>query len=55
MKAGAFEFPFEKLEVYKMAVELAERILLLLDTFPENKHFRLISQMESAVVPMPKK
>jgi len=33
-----------------MAVDLAEQILLLLEQFPENKHFRLISQMESAVV-----
>lgn len=33
-----------------MALDLAERILLLLEQFPENKHFRLISQMESAAV-----
>ena len=33
-----------------MAVNLAEQILLLLEQFPENKHFRLISQMESAAV-----
>jgi len=45
-----YVFPFEKLDVYQMAVDLAERILLLLEQFPENKHFRLISQMESAVV-----
>lgn len=43
-------FPFEKLDVYQMAVDLAERILYLLEQFPENKHFRLISQMESAAV-----
>lgn len=43
-------FPFEKLDVYQMALDLAERILLLLEQFPENKHFRLISQMESAAV-----
>jgi len=43
-------FPFEKLDVYQMAVNLAEQILLLLEQFPENKHFRLISQMESAAV-----
>ena len=45
-----YVFPFEKLDVYQMAVDLAEQILLLLEQFPENKHFRLISQMESAVV-----
>ncbi len=50
MKAGEFEFPFEKLEVYKMAVDLAERVLFLLEGFPENRHFRLIGQMESAAV-----
>jgi len=33
-----------------MAVDLAEKILLLLEKFPENRHFRLISQMESAAV-----
>ena len=33
-----------------MAVDLAEQILLLLEKFPENRHFRLISQMESAAV-----
>ena len=43
-------FPFEKLDVYQMAVDLAEKILLLLEKFPENRHFRLISQMESAAV-----
>ena len=45
-----YVFPFEKLDVYQMAVDLAERILLLLEQFPENRHFRLISQMEAAVV-----
>lgn len=43
-------FPFEKLDVYRMALDLAERILLLLEQFPEKRHFRLISQMESAAV-----
>ena len=42
-------FPFEKLEVWQLAVDLAEFVLDLLDRFPENKHIRLVSQMEAAV------
>jgi len=44
-----FEFPFEKLEVWHLAIELADFILSLLESFPQNKHFRLIGQMEAAV------
>jgi len=44
-----FKFPFEKLEIWQLAVELADFILNLLDSFPANKHFRLIGQMEAAV------
>jgi four helix bundle protein len=44
-----FVFPFEKLNVWQMAIELAETVLSCLETLPENKHFRLISQMEAAV------
>ena len=43
-----FVFPFERLEVWRLAVEFADNILKLLETFPPNKHFRLISQMEAA-------
>jgi four helix bundle protein len=43
-------FPFEKLDVWKMALGLAEKILNLLESLPPNRHFRLISQMESAAV-----
>jgi four helix bundle protein len=43
-------FPFEKLDVWNMAVNLAEYVLDLLDKLPQNKHTRLISQMESAAV-----
>ncbi len=41
-------FPFEKLDVWKMAVDLAETVLNLLEKLPQNKHMRLISQMEAA-------
>jgi four helix bundle protein len=44
-----FEFPFEKLEVWHLAIDLADSILSLLESFPQNKYFRLIGQMESAV------
>ena len=43
-----YVFPFEKLDVYQMAVDLAEKVLALLDELPQNKHLRLINQMEAA-------
>jgi four helix bundle protein len=45
-----YVFPFEKLDVWHMAVDLAEYVLDLLEGFPSNKHFRLVGQMEAAVV-----
>lgn len=44
-----FIFPFEKLDVWQLAVNLADFVLGILETFPSNKHFRLIGQMEAAV------
>ena len=44
-----FVFPFEKLEVWQLAVDLSEYVLGLLETFPVNKYMRLVSQMEAAV------
>ena len=46
-------FPFEKLDVWNMAVNLAEYILELLEKLPQNKHIRLIGQVESAAVSVP--
>ncbi len=46
-------FPFEKLDVWKMAVDLAEYILDQLEKLPQNKHIRLIGQIESAAVSVP--
>ena len=43
-------FPFEKLDVWQLAVNLAETVLDLLEDLPPNKHIRLISQMEGAAV-----
>ena len=41
-------FPFEKLDMYQLAVDLAENVLKLLEKLPQNRHIRLISQMEAA-------
>ena len=43
-------FPFEKLDVWNLSVDLAEYVLNLLEKLPSNKHLRLISQMEAAAV-----
>lgn len=41
-------FPFEKLDVWKLAIDLADYVLNLLEKLPTVKHLRLISQMEAA-------
>jgi len=46
-------FPFEKLEVWQLAIDLADYILGLLESFPPNKHLRLVGQMEAAVSSIP--
>ncbi|MFC1535300.1 four helix bundle protein [Thermodesulfobacteriota bacterium] len=48
-KNKEFIFPFEKLEIWQQAIDLADFILVLLESFPPNKYLRLISQMEAAV------
>jgi four helix bundle protein len=47
---GDYLYPFEKLDVWQLAVDLAETVLDLVEDVPPNKHIRLISQMESAAV-----
>ena len=44
-----FIFPFEKIEVWQLSIDLADFVIGLLESFPPNKHFRIIGQMESAV------
>ena len=44
-----YMFPFEKLEVWQLSVDLADYVLGLLEQLPPNRHIRLISQMEAAV------
>ena len=41
-------FPFEKLDVWHLSIDLAETVLGFLEKLPQNRHIRLISQMESA-------
>ena len=49
MVGEKFVFPFEKLEVYRLAIDLADAIFELLDRLPANRHLRIIGQMEAAV------
>jgi four helix bundle protein len=44
-----FEFPFRKLEVWRLAVDLADFILERLEALPKGRYLRLIGQMEAAV------
>ena len=46
--AERYVFPFEKLEVWKEAIGLADCILKLLEHLPQGRHLRLVSQMEGA-------
>ena len=48
-QSSEFRFPFEKLDVWQVALTLAERVLNFLEKIPPNKYLRLISQMEAAV------
>ena len=45
---GEYLFPFENLEVWQISLELADKVLNLLENLPQNRHIRLIGQMESA-------
>ncbi len=42
-------FPFEKLDVWRESVDLADFVLGLLEHVPQGRHLRLISQMEGVV------
>ena len=44
-----FVFPFEKLEVWQRAVELADYVLGVMASVPKGKFLRLVGQMEAAV------
>jgi hypothetical protein len=51
--AEEFKFPFEKLEVWHLAVDFADFVLNILDSFPPNKYSRVVGQMEAAVSGIP--
>jgi four helix bundle protein len=44
-----FIFPFEKLEVWQIAVDLADFVLSLLKNMPPNQYIRVIGHAEAAV------
>lgn len=44
-----FIFPFEKLEIWHLAIDLADFVLKILESFPKDKYYRLIGQTEAAV------
>ena len=48
-----YRFPFEKLEVWHLAVDFADYVLNILDSFPPNKYSRVVGQMEAAVSSIP--
>jgi len=41
-------FPFEKLDVWQLSVEMADFVLSLLEALPQDRHIRLVSQLEAA-------
>lgn len=49
MEESKFVFPFEKLDVWQMSVNLTGYVLELLEKIPFNRHLRLVSQLEGAV------
>jgi len=49
LEAKEYIFPFEKLDVWQMSIDLTDYVLGRLDIIPFNKHLRLISQMEGAI------
>jgi len=49
VEESKFIFPFEKLDVWQMSVNLTGYVLELLEKIPFNKHVRLVSQLEGAV------
>jgi four helix bundle protein len=48
-----FKFPFEKLEVWHLAVDFTDFILNVLDSCQTNKYLRLVGQLEAAVSSIP--
>lgn len=51
--AERYVFPFEKLDVWQESLALTEYILGLLELLPQNRHIRIVSQMEAAATSVP--
>jgi four helix bundle protein len=49
MNGNKFVFPFEKLDIWQLSIELADFVLDSMAAFPPNRFLRLIGQMEAAV------
>ncbi len=45
-----YQFPFEKLEVWRQAIEFAESVYQITSTFPKYETFGISSQMQRAAV-----
>jgi len=45
-----YQYPFEKLEVWKMAKDLAKNIYQITLSFPNEEKYGMVSQMRRAVV-----
>ena len=45
---SSYVFPFEKLDVWQMSVDLAGYVLDLLEAIPAHRYLRIIGQMEAS-------
>ena len=50
LKGGGYLFPFEKLEVWQLAKELALNIYNISKKFPSNEQYGLTSQINRAAI-----
>lgn len=46
-------FPYQKLDIYKLAKELVKEIYIITNNFPKSEEFGLKSQMNRAVISIP--
>ena len=47
------EYPFERLEVWQLGMELVEKVYFLAQQFPKDEQFGIISQIKRATVSVP--
>lgn len=48
-RAEKYGFPFRKLEVWSLAVELADFVLRLLEGFPTGRYVRLVRKLNGLI------